>query len=124
VNGQNIEELDMGKAYRELADRFADMPTVRVKSDGAAWLKMIGDGKPGVLDWVYIDTDHEYETLRQELHEARRAVKEGGLICGHDYARESPGVIEAVNEFAMEYGLKVQLYAGDRLPSFKIVNTK
>lgn len=62
------------------------------------------------LDWVYIDTVHDYETTKRELQICHQKVKTGGYICGHDYtkynvySRLDYGVYDAVNEFAVMYG--------------------
>jgi predicted O-methyltransferase YrrM len=59
----------------------------------------------GHCDWLYIDTDHTYATTALELELARRKIKPGGIIAGHDYVLGSwetgvrYGVIEAVHEF-------------------------
>ena len=61
------------------------------------------------FDWVYIDTDHTYNTTAKELDLCRRKVKVGGIIAGHDYnvgawiPRIRYGVIEAVNEFCHKF---------------------
>ena len=61
------------------------------------------------FDWVFLDTDHTYATTRAELELCRTKVKQGGLICGHDYItgdwkmRNRYGVVEAVNEFCVQY---------------------
>lgn len=62
----------------------------------------------GYFDWIYIDTNHSYETTRDELLLAERLVKEGGRILGHDFCLgniSKPavfGVIPAVNEFCVK----------------------
>lgn len=62
------------------------------------------------FDWVFLDTDHTYETTRDELEICQTKVKPGGLICGHDYItgdwkmRNRYGVVEAVNEFCVKKG--------------------
>lgn len=61
------------------------------------------------LDWVYIDTTHEYERTSRELKVAETKVKAEGLIAGHDYTIGNMnkllryGVISAVNEFCVEH---------------------
>jgi hypothetical protein len=61
------------------------------------------------FDWVYVDTDHSYETTAKELELCRMKVKKGGIIAGHDYVqgdwklRYRYGVVEAVNEFCQKY---------------------
>ena len=63
----------------------------------------------GFFDWVYIDTNHTYETTAKELQICRDKVKVGGIVAGHDYVtgtwstRVRYGVIEAVNEFCLKY---------------------
>lgn len=49
------------------------------------------------LDFIYIDGDHRYEAIINDLQLAKELVKEG-IIAGHDYTKESPGVVKAVNE--------------------------
>jgi predicted O-methyltransferase YrrM len=51
------------------------------------------------LDFIYIDANHDYEFVKDDITNALKKIKKGGLITGHDYNNESPGVIKAVNEF-------------------------
>ena len=59
------------------------------------------------FDWIYIDTDHSYETTRKELFAWAPKIKPNGFICGHDYVMGNwnsllkYGVIEAVHEFCI-----------------------
>jgi len=59
------------------------------------------------FDWVYLDTDHSYQTTKAELAILKSKVKPGGIIAGHDYTIGNwvggyrYGVIEAVNEFCV-----------------------
>lgn len=60
------------------------------------------------FDWIYIDTDHTYNTTCKELEVCSRKIKQNGLILGHDYVTRCYsnftryGVIEAVNEFCVK----------------------
>jgi hypothetical protein len=57
------------------------------------------------FDWIYIDTDHSYQTTKNELLLYKDKIKPGGIIAGHDFAKGNMvkqlryGVIEAVYEF-------------------------
>ncbi len=57
------------------------------------------------FDWIYIDTNHTYQTTMRELLLYSEKIKRNGFICGHDYvlgnwkAHGKYGVIEAVREF-------------------------
>jgi len=40
---------------------------------------------PEPLDFIYIDGSHKYDHVVFDIQEAEKAVKPGGVICGHDY---------------------------------------
>jgi hypothetical protein len=51
------------------------------------------------LDTVYIDGNHNYKPVREDILRWLPKVKLGGFICGHDYnSKHFPGVRKAVNE--------------------------
>jgi len=52
------------------------------------------------LDFAYIDADHEYESVKQDLLAWYPKIRERGIIAGHDFDKQEwPGVYNAVNEF-------------------------
>lgn len=63
---------------------------------------------PDNLDFIYIDGNHDYEFIRDDIRLYYGKVKSGGVFGGHDFSPTYPGVIKAVNEFVKEKGL--QLY--------------
>lgn len=50
------------------------------------------------FDSVFIDGDHEYESVVADITEWKPLVLPGGILCGHDYSTAFPGVMDAVNE--------------------------
>jgi hypothetical protein len=54
------------------------------------------------LDFVYIDGDHNYRQVKQDLGLWYSKVKKGGILSGHDYHETMEGVVLAVNEFVGE----------------------
>lgn len=52
-----------------------------------------------LVDFVYIDGDHAFESVTADIEVARPLLKPGGLLCGHDYGRalQNEGVTRAVN---------------------------
>lgn len=52
------------------------------------------------LDFVFLDGDHSYEGLKQDIELWLPKVKPGGYLCGHDYtpAGKRPGITKAVHE--------------------------
>ena len=53
----------------------------------------------GTYDFVYIDADHSYESVKKDIELYLPKLKKGGIIGGHDYCPYSwPDVIKAVDE--------------------------
>ena len=53
----------------------------------------------GSYDFVYIDADHSYESVKKDIELYLPKLKKGGIIGGHDYCPYSwPDVIKAVDE--------------------------
>jgi hypothetical protein len=51
------------------------------------------------LDWVFIDANHEYEYIKENLEIWIPKVKKSGIISGHDYGGKWTGIKKAVDEF-------------------------
>ncbi len=64
--------------------------------DSSAAAAEIEDGS---LDFVFIDAEHTYEGVYQDIAEWRPKLRPGGLLSGHDYnGKRFPGVRRAVDE--------------------------
>jgi hypothetical protein len=50
------------------------------------------------VDLAFIDGDHSYEQVKQDILTWKRKVRRGGLLAGHDYNAAFPDVMRAVNE--------------------------
>ena len=70
-------------------------------------LSVMRGRSPGILagltlqsfDLCYIDADHSYEAVKDDIKECKRLVRPGGYIGGHDYGWwDCPGVKPAVDE--------------------------
>ena len=61
------------------------------------------------LDFVYLDSDHKYQSVKSEIEAWYPKVKVGGILAGHDYIERSHieefGVIQAVTEFIEQENL-------------------
>lgn len=54
--------------------------------------------KDNYFDMVFIDADHKYEKIKQDILSWYPKIKKGGIISGHDYTINKFGVAKAVNE--------------------------
>ena len=43
------------------------------------------DFKDESLDFVYIDANHEFRYIAEDLAEWTKKVRKGGIVAGHDY---------------------------------------
>lgn len=62
---------------------------------------------PNNLDFIYIDADHNYLPVLNDIKLYYPKLKKGGIISGDDFSAEYYGVAKAVLEFASEYNLKI-----------------
>jgi hypothetical protein len=53
---------------------------------------------PDELDFVFIDAQHTYEAVKEDIGLWLPKIRAGGLLCGHDWQNKFPGVSKAVNE--------------------------
>jgi hypothetical protein len=51
----------------------------------------------GCLDIVFIDAEHTENAVAADIKAWWPKVRYGGILCGHDYFQDSPGVVKAVD---------------------------
>jgi hypothetical protein len=66
-----------------------------------------------VLDFLYIDGNHVYEAVKQDIKLYYQLMKKNGIIGGHDYTPLTEGVVKAVNEFALKTTLEKHIVFPD-----------
>ena len=120
-DGNNITETNMAMQYSLIGIRYCNNPNVElIPSSSLCFLRGSDNDS---LDVVYLDADHSYESVSCELALCRDKVKNGGYICGHDYAPQW-GVKRAVDEFCEREGLEIEYLTEDGCPSYCIINNK
>ena len=128
VDGNGFESYDGEELHRYVSDRFSmDSYVEVVKGDTVGFLSKLPDQS---LDVIYIDADHSYAACSADLELARRKVKKGGLIVGHDYEPNLEkatvmyefGVKRAVDDFCARHGVKIIARGMDGYVSYCIMN--
>ena len=96
---QRHTDRHMENRYDHVRARFA-AENVRVfRETSQSWLERQPEA---LLDWIWIDGDHSYNAVVEDLRLSFRAVKPGGYICGDDYSSDKwwgDAVERAVTEF-------------------------
>lgn len=97
----------------DIERRFGGLENVTIcRMPATQWFDLSEDGP--FLDWIYIDGDHSYTGAYNDLCNALKVVKEGGLIIGDDYKWGRPGdkggVKKAANQWAEENGLTLEQF--------------
>lgn len=103
VYRERTDGVDFDAYYEsclQLAREDARVQLVRMYSVEAA--KQFADGQ---LDFVYIDANHSYEAVRDDMAAWFPKVKSGGVFAGHDYGDDTHWphyceVKKAVDEWA------------------------
>jgi len=121
VPGPLLEALVRGRLQPWVSAGIANVSTQSTTS----FLAALPDA---YLDVAYVDADHRYEGVREDLRLAMVKVKPGGLLCGHDYeinpARARTnwvfGVRRAVEELRAAHGLDLLAKGLDGCVSFCI----
>lgn len=86
-----------------IQQQFADRATLlEMTTDEAS--AYVPDGS---LDFVFIDADHAYESVRRDIAHWHQKVRSGGWLGGHDYNAKWPGVVSAVDEI---FGRRVKTF--------------
>jgi len=61
--------------------------------------------KPEMFDLIFIDGGHTYEQTKKDIFNCKRILKNDGILCGHDFGCQFPGVEKAVCEMVDEFNL-------------------
>jgi len=126
VDGNNVVYYDVRISYLELSEKYKDALNIKLhKSNSITFLQNQEDN---TYDIIYIDGDHSYNGVKNDLINAYRKIKNGGYIMGHDYemnmnkAKTSYnfGVKQAVDEFCINYKQSIISKAMDGCVSFCI----
>lgn len=73
---------------------------------GISW-ECLAEFEDDYFDYVYLDAGHDYESVKRDLKELQRVVKDGGIIQFNDFVRFVPsdyvfGIVRAVYELLNE----------------------
>lgn len=76
-------QMDMDRIHEYVKSRFRKYPELVVNRGKSA--EILREFEDSYFDWVYIDGNHSYETVREDLEISLAKVRPGGIIAGDDY---------------------------------------
>ncbi len=108
----NIDQEEFERVYAQAQAKlgiYKDRSLIVRKTSVAA----APDFPDRSLDFVYLDGNHRYESVREDIEAWYPKVKDGGLLAGHDYVEDGItahgdfGVRKAVAEFSAKYRINI-----------------
>jgi hypothetical protein len=121
-DGDNITYTDLNESYNNLIEKYKN---TNVYIHKGLSLKVLNTFENNYFDIIYIDGDHFYESVKNDLNISYLKIKDGGVICGHDYEiKNHKDVYVAVNEFCTQKQLKIDYITKDGCPSYGIIVKK
>lgn len=106
--GSVFDQATLELLFEQTCRRFADIPNVQIlRTDTRNAMKVLESQEvlPRGIDFVYVDANHQYESVFDDLMLYSKIVSRNGVIqlndCCHSEAgvRQNLGVLEAVARF-------------------------
>jgi len=72
------------KRYEKAKRRLEPYPNVTLLKEKS--MDAVKKFKNESLDFVYIDGNHHFKYIAEDLYMWHKKLKKGGVLCGHDYA--------------------------------------
>ena len=82
-------QADMDAIHERVVRRFSGVGSVKIHRDTSA--RALAGFPDAFFDWVYIDGNHEYDYVREDVEICLAKVKRDGYVCGDDVNWVSEG---------------------------------
>lgn len=118
---EHVTQAKLERIFAEAQKRLAGKSQIiREYSDKAS--EQFADDS---LDFVYIDANHQFLNVTQDIHYWSAKVRSGGIVAGHDFKRHKGSyanvnhVKDVVQAWAYAHNIKVWfILEGDKSPSW------
>ncbi len=101
------KQKDLDDAYKIAQDRLKNYKVKFIRDFSVPVAEKFKDDS---LDFVYIDANHTFRNVVDDIDSWYKKVRPGGIISGHDFLRRfrptDTHVIEAVSGYAYAYSIK------------------
>ena len=102
--------------YEQATERLAPYNARLVKATSIGGAVDVEDES---LDFVYIDADHRFDWVMEDIITWSRKVRPGGIVSGHDYYRfRNGGVVQAVDVYTQMHSIVPWFITDEKEASF------
>lgn len=110
-NSQDGSQAQLNKCLRITLDRLKNYDASIIMKWSLDAAKEIADES---LDFVYIDANHKFDYVMEDIIAWTRKVRKGGIVSGHDYwSIRDFGVKDAVDVYTKSHNIKLNIIPGE-----------
>lgn len=109
--GMPVDEERLNSQYEQTKKVLAPYPNCKIIRKTS--MEAVEDFEDGSLDFVYIDGNHEFRYIAEDLQEWTKKVKKGGIVSGDDYFYVKIGkgpqlwhVAHVLNAYVKAFGIE------------------
>jgi len=125
LDGNNTGQITQDKRYKLVTKKMSKYGD-RVEIIRKESLEVVENFSDQYFDFIYIDANHEYKWVKEDLLAWYPKLKKGGIFSGHDYKNCTGskknrwgevslcGVKQAVDEFCNKLNMKTSVTGGTR----------
>lgn len=116
--GDPISQEHLEGMFRALSRCYEEDPRIAITRGVSP--EIASEFPDGYFDWIYLDANHSYLSVRRDLIAWYPKIKPGGFFCGHDYVNENYNLQakKAIDEFIIDKGLTICLLSHARYPDW------
>jgi hypothetical protein len=127
---QNYTGIDDDKCQQHRLDRYYNQTKFNLRKHNFEIIRKfsmeaVKDFSPESLDFVYIDGNHKFDYIMEDIIEWSKVVRPGGIVSGHDFTRRDIShttdfdVIEATGVYTTVHKIKPWfVFGGERSASW------
>ena len=72
------------------------------------------------FDVIFLDGEHKNPILAEDIELSLRLLKDGGILCGHDYSYSWPDVVTEIDKLSKLLEKEIQFYERSTIWSMNI----
>jgi SAM-dependent methyltransferase len=98
----HVIDVDFSQFKYEIVSKYIEEGTLKIHEGNSP--DVLRTFPKHYFDWIYIDGDHAYNGVKEDIEAAKSVLKEDGYLLFNDYTVWSPaevspyGILQAVNE--------------------------